>query len=137
MMRVFFAILGALAGVGTILTIRHFGVWAGMGSATWTAALFCLASLAHTVRGLRARVGMLEEGQRVLLPDLPGAPDDAPRITDSREAAELLRLAQQRHAEKDYGDARRLYGEVIAQFPITRQASLARRELAMLDRGAR
>jgi hypothetical protein len=125
-MTVFFALLGALFAVGAIVALRLYGVVASLPGLVLAAATFGIASLAHTVGKLRARIETLERrASGVPAGDDPGAHSD--------DAEKLLLLARAEHDERMHGNAKKLYKDVIAEYPNTKQAAAARRALAALD----
>lgn len=48
------------------------------------------------------------------------------------EAKAMLGAAQKRHFAKEFGDAKRLYEDIVSRFPSTKQAAVARQQLINL-----
>jgi hypothetical protein len=131
-MTLFFALLGALFAVGAIVALRLYGVVASLPGLVMAAAAFGIASLAHTVGKLRARIEMLER-RAPAVTTAAGALVDAPG-PHSDDAQKLLDLAGEQHAERMIGNAKKLYQDVVAEFPGTSQAAAARRALEEIER---
>ena len=136
-MRIVYMIVSLVGMLGGALQIAAGQVFAGVFSILVASVVFSLIGIVDRLEALVDRVARFEEdGQDAKAPPSRStAPTAGPAIdTSAEEVRALLASAQEDHFSKRFDEARETYRDIVARFPESKQAHVARQQLVNLKR---
>jgi hypothetical protein len=145
-MRILLLVFGALGLLGTVYAVvttlemkdgtRAPGIIAMLALAAITTLAIGLYGVLGQVEDLRNELDALRAPRSTPEPKdaAPAAEDPAARATAEadREAAALMKTAEDRHFAKDWPAALEVYRDVVARFGDTKYAAKAKQQIANL-----